>query len=161
MLVDASLEKSKIGLNGYVSQPNKMFRECFAVFQPVKVKIELFDESLSTGKLLYGNLDPTTYNDSSEKRQTFERVLNNVQDNMRNLMHKFEDMNQKELDHYPDLVKNIKSLLASRFSSINDNNSKEIERFIEDNHHLRYLTDMGQIQFIISEKLNNRAETAE
>ena len=29
---------------------------------------------------------------------------------------------------------------------------KEIERFIEDNHHLRYLTDMGQIQFIISEK---------
>ena len=126
-----------------------------------KVKIELFDESQTTGKLLYGNLEPTTYNDSDRKRQTFERVLNNVQDNMKSQMHKFEDMDQKELDNYPDLVKNIKSLQASRFSSQNDNNSKEIERFIEDNHHLRYQTDVGQIQFIISEKLNNRAETSE
>lgn len=49
LLVDPTLNNDKINLLGYVSQANRMFRECFALFRPVKVDVELFDTSLSTG----------------------------------------------------------------------------------------------------------------
>lgn len=57
-----------------------------------------------------------------------------------------DGVTQDTLTQNPDLIKNVKSLLASRFSGVNDNNVQEIDRFVEDNEHLRYLTDIAHIQ---------------
>jgi len=65
-------------------------------------------------------------------------------------------MSQEEIRNYPELVKEIKSLLSERFSVVNENNSEAIERFIEDNHHLRYLNDLSHLQLLLTEKLNNK-----
>lgn len=154
LLIDPTLENDKINLNGYVSQPNKMFRECFAMFQPVKINVELFDESLATGQLLYGNTNKRMYNETNEKGLTFSRALTNATAKLQELKEKLSKMTQEDILANPDLVRDLKSLLAARFSAVNDNNPKELDRFVEDNHHLRYLTDIAQIQLIVSEKLN-------
>lgn len=158
--VEPSLTNDKINLHGFVSQPNKMFRESFALFQPVKINVELFNESLATGQLLYGNLETKrTYNEAVENSyDTFQKTLKNSLGNMKDLLKNLEEMDEESLNKYPELIKDIKSLLCSRFSAVNYNNKEEIDRFVEDNQHLRYLTDIGHIQLIISEKLSNKVE---
>lgn len=137
-----------------------MFRESFALFQPVKINVELFNESLATGQLLYGNLETKrTYNEAVENSyDTFQKTLKNSLGNMKDLLKNLEEMDEESLNKYPELIKDIKSLLCSRFSAVNYNNKEEIDRFVEDNQHLRYLTDIGHIQLIISEKLSNKVE---
>jgi len=82
MLVDPSLQTSdKVELKGYVSQQNKLFRECFALFQPVKIHVELFGEKLETAQLLYGVTNNKVY-DSAEKmtifKNSFELAKNKI-----------------------------------------------------------------------------------
>ena len=116
--------------------------------------------SKKTGQLLYGDLETKrTYNDTVDTSyDTFQKTLENSLENMKKLLENLEGMDVEELSKYPELMKDIKSLLASRFSAVNYNNQEEIDRFVEDNQHLRYLTDIGHIQLIISEKLSNRVE---
>merc|ERR1712151_1004114 len=64
LLVDPSLENEGISLKGFVSQPNKMFRDCFALFRPVKIVVDLFNEKLTTGQLLYKNQNDSTSDQS-------------------------------------------------------------------------------------------------
>lgn len=161
MLVDATLETEKIKLSGFISQPNKMFRECVALFQPIKVDVELFDADLSTGQLLYGNLDKSTHNKNKQRGLTFNKSLEEAKENITTLKEKLSQMTPEQLSEYPELVREVKSLLASRFGIVNDNNSQAIDQFVEDNHHLRYLTDIAQIQLIIAEKLSNKVELSD
>merc|ERR1712151_1000179 len=64
LLVNPSLEDEGISLKGFVSQPNKMFRDCFALFRPVKIVVDLFNEKLTTGQLLYKNQNDSTSDQS-------------------------------------------------------------------------------------------------
>jgi len=155
--VDPSLDNDKINLSGYVSQANKMFRDCFAIFRPVKVQVDLFREKLSTGQLLYST-DPIKEAEDEEPKSTFERAFDESKLNIEKLKEMIGKMSPEEMAMVPELVKQIKSLLALRFDYINDKNSENVDRFVEDNHHLRYLNDLAHLQLIISEKLNNKAE---
>jgi len=158
LLVDPTLENEGINLKGYVSQPNKMFRDCFALFRPVKVTVDLFNEKLTTGKLLY----KTGSENASEvaKGSTFNHTLSKAKNNLQSLKESLSKMDEKELlEKNPDLVKDIKNLMAMRFmGDVNTFNNDNIDRFIEDNNHLNYLNDLAHLQVMISEKLANRTD---
>lgn len=156
LLVDPSLEKEKIELSGYVSQQNKLFRECFAYFNPVKITVELFGEKLGTAQLLYGNTSASRTYESSEKMAIFKNSFEIAKEKIQILQKTISEISGEEMKQYPDLVKEIKSLLSERFSIVNESNQQAIDRFVEDNHHLRYLNDLAHLQLILTEKLNNK-----
>jgi len=158
LLVDPSLEDEGISLKGFVSQPNKMFRDCFALFRPVKIIVDLFNEKLATGQLLYKIKNDTTSNESNET--TFSQTLSKAKRNLESLQEHLSKMDEKELlVNHPDLIKEVKNLMAMRFmSDVNTFNTENIDRFIEDNNHLNYLNDLAHLQVIVSEKLANRTD---
>jgi len=111
-----------------------MFRDCFAIFRPVKVQVDLFREKLSTGQLLYGT-DPIADQEDDEPKSTFERAFDGSKLNIEKLKEVIGKMSPEEMAMVPELVKQIKSLLALRFDYINDKNKENVDRYVEDNHH--------------------------
>jgi hypothetical protein len=136
LLVDPSLKTDKIELNGYVSQPNKMFRDCFAVFRPVKVHVDLFNEKLATAKLLYCVQNKTPeIQEEGEPQNTFEKAFDESKINIAKLKEVLGNMSEEEIAQAPELLKQVKSILALRMDYINDKKAENVDRFVEDNHH--------------------------